>query len=141
MNFRTLLLVTACLGFTVPVTAEEVEEPLENEQLEIALSPPEQCIPTTRIKRTKVVNDGTILFYMRNGIIYRNDLPRECHGLRFNGSFMYKPAINRLCDVDLITVLMPMGSSMTRGISCGLGKFQPIPKGEAKVLETEIAGK
>lgn len=141
MNLRILLLASTCIAHTFAAAAEEAVEPLENEQLEIALSPPEQCINTARLKRTKVIDDETILFYMRDGKIYRNDLPRECHGLRFNGSFMYKPAVNRLCDVDLITVLQPMGSTMMRGISCGLGVFQPIPKGEAHVLETEIAGK
>src|SRR5690606_11243846 len=37
---------------------------------------PTRCISTTRLDRTQVVDDETVLFFMRGGDIYRNRLSR-----------------------------------------------------------------
>src|SRR5690606_17824151 len=42
---------------------------------------PTRCISTTRLDRTEVVDNETVLFYMRGGDIYRNRLSRSCPGL------------------------------------------------------------
>ncbi|MEM7017603.1 MAG: hypothetical protein AAF512_09750, partial [Pseudomonadota bacterium] len=79
------------------------------------------CVHLLRVDRTKVVDDKTILFYMRNGNIWKNSLPHKCSGLGFEKSFAYKTSMHQLCNVDTITVLrLPHGS----GPTCGLGKFE-----------------
>jgi hypothetical protein len=80
------------------------------------------------------VDEDTILFYARNGDVYRNDLPHACPSLEFEDRFMYRTALTQLCDVDVITVLDDVGFGFMPGASCGLGKFQPIGEEEADDL-------
>jgi hypothetical protein len=45
---------------------------------------PKDCITPSNIKDTKIIDDSTILFYMRGGskITYRTSLPHECRTSR-----------------------------------------------------------
>lgn len=95
----------------------------------------ERCVDVRSIDRTDVVDDYNILFYMRNGDIYVNHLPRRCPGLRRERTFSYRTTMSRLCNVDLITVLDRMGSGFQPGVSCGLGLFYPITSEEAQALK------
>jgi hypothetical protein len=95
----------------------------------------ERCIPLRSISSTRVVDDHNILFYMRGGDIYRNQLPHRCPGLRNERTFMYRTSLSQLCDLDIITVLNDAGFGFTPGASCGLGRFYPITKEEAKALQ------
>jgi len=101
----------------------------------------ELCVNIRRIKRTDVVDERNILFYMNGGDIYVNTLPRNCNALRFNDGIMYKTSLSQLCNVDVITVLSRMGGMGSMGFSslgsCGLGKFQPITKEEIIALKTK----
>jgi hypothetical protein len=93
---------------------------------------PEDCVILRRIDRTEVVDDTTILFYMRGGEIYRNSLERTCPDLERVNSFSYRTSTNRLCSVDTITVFDPI--SNVPGFTCGLGDFRPITAEEAELL-------
>lgn len=86
----------------------------------------ERCIHLARIDRTKVIDNRHILFYMKGGDVYSNELPHKCIGLRKGKTFMYKTSLNKLCNVDTITVLDDLGFGYSRGATCGLGKFQPV---------------
>jgi len=86
----------------------------------------ETCVPLQAIKRTEIVDDRTVLFYMRGGAVFVNRLPRRCAGLKRADSFMYETSLSQLCNVDLITVLRRFGPGFSRGPSCGLGLFEPI---------------
>ncbi|MDH3511808.1 MAG: hypothetical protein OER85_13220, partial [Gammaproteobacteria bacterium] len=44
-------------------------------------------------------------------------------------------SLSQLCDLDIITVLNDYGFGFTPGPSCGLGRFYPITKEEAKALQ------
>jgi len=81
------------------------------------------CIQSTNIQNTRVWDDYTIDFHMRNGDVYRNTLPNRCPQLGFEERFAYKTSISQLCGTDIITVLFSDGQ---RGPSCGLGKFVPV---------------
>lgn len=85
---------------------------------------PIDCVNTIAIDHTRVRDDRTIDFIMKNGTVYRNRLPHACPSLGFEESFAYTTPIARLCSVDLITVINRAGGG--RGPSCGLGPFQPI---------------
>ena len=95
----------------------------------------ERCVNMRNVSRTEVIDDQTILFYMRGGVIYRNHLPRRCSGLAREERFSYRTTISRLCDIDTITVLYNHGVGLTSGPSCGLGKFYPISRDEAQALK------
>lgn len=87
-----------------------------------------RCLRLQRIDHTDVINDSTILFYLRDGTIYRNNLPQRCPDLKAQDRFMYRVTLPELCDVDVITVLNNIGPGYMPGASCGLGKFQAISK-------------
>lgn len=97
----------------------------------------EECIDTRRVQRTDIIDNQNILFYMRGGEIYRNYLPNRCSSLRRGTTFSYRTTISRLCDIDVITVLYSQGSGLSRGASCGLGKFHPITEDEVQALKGE----
>ena len=96
---------------------------------------PQDCITVSRIRRTRIVDDRTILFYMRGSRVYRNILERECPRLEREGRFMYEIRGYRLCDIDTISVLDRFGSGFSRGFTCRLGEFHPITREEAEEIE------
>lgn len=143
-TIRSLPLAGA-LGFGLGLAgAQGVDDPKE---VELTLDrTPERCLSLSRINRTVVVDDQTILFYLRGrDDAYQNILPMRCPGLAANDRFMYSPFSNRLCDSDTITVLERFGSRFERGITCRLGEFYPLSELEAEDLvrandETERGG-
>ena len=98
---------------------------------------PKNCVVVRDIRRTTVVDEHSILFYMGGGTIYRNYLPRACPSLAQQKRFMYRASVGRLCDVDWIDVIYNFGGGLDRGPSCGLGKFYEISKEEAEILKTK----
>ena len=96
-----------------------------------ALGPARTCVLLTNIQQTRVVDDRTIDFIMRDGQVLRNNLPNTCAGLKINRSFAYKTSQSQLCNVDIITVVV-QGAGPVRGASCGLGSFTPIELPPAK---------
>ncbi len=85
---------------------------------------PKSCVQLSNIRETRVRDDRTIDFYMRDGKVYRNVLPNSCPQLGFEERFSYATSLSQLCSVDIITVLY--SSPPYRGTSCGLGQFQPV---------------
>jgi hypothetical protein len=93
------------------------------------------CVSLSQVDRTEVIDDTTILFYMRGNRIYRNVLPHRCPGLNREQAFMYRVTTSQLCNVDVITVLDRIGAGFMPGASCGLGKFQPISEAAVEELK------
>lgn len=99
-------------------------EALDIDELELS---GQRCLPLANIRRTEVIDDETIIFYVRNREAYINQLPRNCPGLERNERFMYEVEGARLCSTDWITVLERMGGiGPSRGFTCRLGEFFPI---------------
>ncbi len=83
------------------------------------------CVNLQNIRETRVIDDNTIDFILRDGKVLRNTLPQGCPQLGFERAFSYQTSISQLCSVDIITVIQ-QGGGLRRGASCGLGKFTPI---------------
>jgi len=98
---------------------------------------PVNCILASRIDQTKVIDERTVVFYMRGGDVYRNRLSIDCPRLVREKRFSYQLRTNRLCSVDYISVLERWGSSIREGMACGLGLFYPITEEEAEFLNME----
>ena len=100
---------------------------------------PRDCVIVSNIRQTVVIDDQTILFYMRGGKkeVYRNYLGQACPNLGREGRFAYETRIGRLCNVDLITVLEQFGVALGPGFTCRLGDFYPITYEEAEILRKE----
>jgi hypothetical protein len=85
---------------------------------------PEDCVTITNIRNTRVRDDRTIDFFLRDGTVYRNRLPHSCPGLGLEERFSYATSLSRLCSVDTVTVLL--SAPAMRGATCGLGQFQRV---------------
>lgn len=94
-----------------------------------------QCVRVVDIDGIDIVSNQTLVFRMRGGDVYRNDLPHSCPGLRSNDTLMYRTSVGRLCNVDVITVLEDWGFGFSPGASCGLGMFHPITEEIADELK------
>jgi hypothetical protein len=93
----------------------------------VPVGKPVDCINRNMIQSTNVRDDHTIDFIVSGNKVYRNILPNNCPSLASERRFLYKTSISQLCSVDIITVLYS-AADLSRGASCGLGKFQPMSK-------------
>jgi hypothetical protein len=90
----------------------------------LAANAPEQtrdCLATTQMKSTAVLDDQTILFQLRDGSVWKNTLDFSCPRLGFFEAFSYEARGLQLCDLDNIRVIESSGHI---GPTCGLGKFE-----------------
>lgn len=96
-----------------------------------ALAAAPVCIRSYFIDHTERPSDNAILFYMRDGSVYRNDLPQRCPGLRVavNG-FTYEPTdpgTDELCDnLASFRVNEGFGPGAGPGVHCLFGAFTKL---------------
>jgi len=95
------------------------------------------CISLAGLDRTRVVNDDTILFYMKGKMVYANTLPRTCRGLKRTDALSYSTSLSSLCNVDIISGLRRSAGSFYPAVRCGLGMFVPIEADEIALLLAE----
>ena len=96
------------------------------------------CISTSSIKQVDIIDNSSVVFKTGVNDYYLNTLPHVCNGLKHHDSIMYSTSTNRLCNVDVITVLNKTGPDFQTGPSCGLGHFASISKAEIKELKTNL---
>ena len=128
MNIRLkkalfLAILTALSGTLI--ADDEREENLESNNSELDVEESARCVNSRTIKRTSVIDDRNIVFYMRGSTIYLNVLPRECRGLSHQRRFSYTTVTRSLCNSDSIRVLRETGFGLEEGRSCRLGLFHP----------------
>jgi len=70
------------------------------------------------VDHTRTVDASTILFYMRDGKVWKNTLKSPCPGLAFHG-FTYVTHYTELCGNEGINVLVTHQT-------CALGNFTPF---------------
>jgi hypothetical protein len=92
-----------------------------------------RCLNLREIDDTEILDLRNIVFHMKNNAVYLNHLPYTCPGLSSSNPFMYRVTINRLCSMDVITMLDQLGSGFIPGASCGLGQFH--------LIDEELLGK
>jgi hypothetical protein len=80
------------------------------------------CLNVAQIDHTKVVDDNTILFYLKGGKVLRNTLAGRCVGLHIaTRGFTYLARNDEVCG-NLQTLRVN-----DTGIICELGPFTPEP--------------
>ena len=107
-------------------------------------SPEQTCVYMGDVRRTAILDDNNILFYMRNGTIYQNHLRNTCFMLRSANRFTYgSSALRRLCIGDLIQVLpeSSFGGAPFPMATCNLGTYLQIDKDVADDLLASSQGK
>lgn len=137
MISRRLSVIALALAGSLALTACETtdesaattgEEPVKQTRLDDFEPTGEvrNCISLARIDQSDVIDDQTILFEMKGRDYYVNRLPYRCPQLGFEERYTYATSLTQLCNTDIITVLTTVG----RGASCGLGKFEQLKKKE-----------
>lgn len=96
-----------------------------DEQETDADSEAKRCINTGAILRTRVIDDGNVVFIMRGKKMYLNTLRRPCSGLARHGSFYYATQTRSLCEFERISPIDNAIIGMSAGGTCALGMFQP----------------
>jgi hypothetical protein len=130
LRLATTLLIAAVIPLAA-CTAEPGTTPAQNAPAAVAAGDAVDCISTGNIGNTRVHDNRTIDFVMRNGTVYRNTLPVSCGPLGFEKRFAYRTNTARLCSSDTITVLQSGGVGAP---TCGLGKFVPVQLTENQAL-------
>lgn len=69
-------------------------------------------------------NDRTIIFHMRNGDVWRNDLLNDCPGLRLLGGYSFSPTNP---GTDEICANVQSIRLRSNGMICMLGDFTRVP--------------
>jgi hypothetical protein len=95
-----------------------------------ALGKPQSCLTTRQIEDINAVSDRVVLFHLKNGRTYRNDLPAACpQATRSGTAFSYRTTVSRLCAVDVLQIAEPASGFAYGG--CPLGEFTPyeLPAG------------
>jgi hypothetical protein len=79
------------------------------------------CLDTYRIDHTSVVDARTIVFHLKDGSAWRNDLKNACPALRFWG-FVYadRSGLNEICDNQSAVQVIKSGET------CVLGAFTRV---------------
>ncbi len=77
-----------------------------------------QCIRFDLIDHTHVVDDSTVLFYLRGGKVLENKLDFPCNGLRFNTS-----GISYVVRGDEVCGNLQLFKVRDTGNICSLGAF------------------
>ncbi|MBN9505582.1 MAG: hypothetical protein J0I69_06100 [Altererythrobacter sp.] len=123
LRLATASLIAAAAASLAGCTAEPASTPRTNAPAAVAVGEAVDCVSTGEIDDTRVRDNRTIDFVMRDGKVYRNTLPVACSPLGFEKRFAYRTTTARLCSSDTITVLQSGGVGAP---TCGLGKFVPV---------------
>jgi hypothetical protein len=99
----------------------------------------ENCISTRILRRTEVVDDRHILFYLSGKKVYLNILPNLCSGLSRERRFSYTSISQRLCRLDSIRILSDVGGTIHQGRSCRLGYFHLTSEEEIEAAQNRMA--
>ena len=137
-SIRSPLVLAAPLAVLVAGLASAQQE--QAEDVATFDRTPQSCITVSRIDRTEVIDDRTVIFHMRGRDAYRNYLPRRCPNLARNNRFMYEVRGSQLCDIDTITVLEQFGTRLDRGFTCQLGQFHPVTREDIEELKQIAEG-
>jgi hypothetical protein len=129
-HMKKILIAGLCTIAALPLAAQE-EEPVSDPMAR-------ECVDLRQVRRTEVVDDRNILFYMRGNLVYHNILPRQCGGLAREDRFSYRVAASRLCRMDDIRVLYNDPNGLREGNHCGLGLFHEITKEDAKAFKEDL---
>ena len=136
-HIRQFVAATALLLLAWPVLAQDPADEAPAEEL-VYDENTEDCISLRNVRRTEVVDDRNVLFYMRGSTVYHNILPRKCGGLAREDRFSYQTSVGRLCRLDHIRVLYNDAFGLREGNRCSLGVFHKIDSEDAKAFKESV---
>jgi hypothetical protein len=115
-----VVVVSASLIFVAPVSAQEADPSSDVET--------RNCIFTRQIRRTKIIDDRNVLFYVAGDTVFHNALRQTCHGLEKRGTFALITS-GRLCEGDGFSAVYTSPYP-----TCWLGVHVKITRDEADAM-------
>jgi hypothetical protein len=126
------LAVVAALLLTAGAAAQEDGTDVDSGEAEVA----QACLDHPTIRRTRIINDRNIAFFLRGGTIYLNQLPRQCPSLRRNSLVNYAIENRSVCAGSLFQVMWEAGTgNFVPSFVCRLGAFVPVTAEQLEDLE------
>ncbi|HUO98415.1 MAG TPA: hypothetical protein VMU01_07085 [Rhizomicrobium sp.] len=113
MKTATIAIIAAAAALSISAGYAQTALGVPNKHL---------CIQTSMIDSMTYPDDKTIIFHMTGGPVktYRNDLPAECPGLKFEQGIAWNIWGGEVCsNMQIFYVLH-------RGTPCALGAFTPV---------------
>jgi hypothetical protein len=124
--------VVLALLLTAGAPAQEGKDEEDGGEAGVA----QACLDHPTIRRTRIINDRNIAFFMRNGDIYLNQLPRQCPSLRRTSLVNYAIENRSVCEGSLFQVLWEAGTgNFVPSFVCRLGPFVPVTAEQLEDLE------
>jgi hypothetical protein len=128
----TALALALALLLTAGAPAQDGEDEEDDGEAGVA----QACLDHPTIRRTRIINDRNIAFFMRGGTIYLNQLPRQCPSLRTRSIVNYAIENRRICDGSLFQVMWEAGTgNFVPSFVCRLGPFVPVTAEQLEDLE------
>lgn len=123
--------LAAVLGATAVIAAPDAAPALsakDQAKLDKALAgktagASQTCIPLVQIRNTTYVGNRTILYRISSNLVYRNDPPGGCPGLREGAGLITTTTTGMLCSGDIAQVRDFVAGFSTG--ACALGDFVP----------------
>jgi hypothetical protein len=109
MKIASIFLATTLSGMLLAAASAQADSAKGNDV----------CLDIDHVDHTVVVDDQTILYYMRGGKIWKNTLQRQCSSLKFEQGFVEDIRGGEVCsNRQTIRVIQT-------GALCSLGAFTP----------------
>jgi len=162
--YRAACLITVVAVFcggcaTSPEAAQETQA--TEEQIDSILSQPldaaeygepKCCLTGSEYRNFRVLDDQRIVFEGSRGRLWLNTLRMPCPDLRFATALRVKSiySYGRICDMDSFKPgdwfdwpwyrrsPWTWGSRWGTGLTCSLGKFQPVNEGQVSAIEAAL---
>lgn len=128
------LLAAGCAGN--PARNEQLDSVLAQFDTDTDYAATERCLPTFRYDTVEVLDEQHLLFKSRQGDKYwLNKLRQRCAGLRPNDTLYFELRDNRVCSLDMVSVVDRTFFFWQRtGPSCGLGEFHELTEPQAQLI-------
>jgi hypothetical protein len=119
-----MLAVPIAIAALISASAGAQETPPPSKPRQICLQP--FGTPPGLIDHTHAVDANTVLFYMKNGDVWKNTLKGPCPGLLYHG-FSFVSRYTEVCaNATAIQVIVT-------GEVCQLGDFTPLRPGQSHI--------
>ena len=96
------------------------------------------CVNTRRIRRTYIVDDRNLLFYLGTRTVLLNVMENQCAGLKREGRFSWNTNSGVLCKGDGISGTRDPWGPVRPAARCQLGVFHQISREDADALRAPV---
>lgn len=132
-----LLLLAGCAGQEAVENADaESDDAVAQRYEDFPPAEPQRCISSRNIRSVDPVGNHSLLFYFRNGEVWRSRLRSRCIALHRDIVFSYDVRSGSLCAGDLVDLLDRFGVSneFSRVGACSLGEFDYLTEEQAEAF-------